>query len=98
MKFAREFQSALSSGGYPPDWVQSAISYGQLKKIIKKVQGELLALGLDAQTLHELLLAPSEETPLAQGAAAVPPQRGLLLQYAFVGTSDVLVLLAVWLV
>lgn len=54
MKFARDFSEALARGEYPPQWVESAISYRQLKKCIKKVQLELSALGLDQGTLNGL--------------------------------------------
>jgi E3 ubiquitin-protein ligase BAH len=54
MKFAHDFGEALEKGEYPPLWVESAISYRQLKKCVKKVQQELSALGLDADTLHGL--------------------------------------------
>ncbi|KAF2665247.1 RING-14 protein [Microthyrium microscopicum] len=55
MKFAQEFKARLLQDGFPAEWVNSAISYGQLKKCIKRVQQELTTLGLDAKTLHTLL-------------------------------------------
>ena len=54
MKFAHEYEAALKQEGYPDSWVQSAISYRQLKKCIKKVQRELSSIGLDAETLEQL--------------------------------------------
>lgn len=54
MKFAHEYEAALKQEGYPERWVQSAISYRQLKKCIKKVQRELSHIGLDASTLRQL--------------------------------------------
>ncbi|KAL2404610.1 putative RING finger protein C6B12.07c [Exophiala dermatitidis] len=54
MKFGQDYEAALSRGEYPPDWVQSAISYKKLKKCIKRVQRELLSLGLDKDTLDAL--------------------------------------------
>ena len=54
MKFGQGFQTALTEEAYPQDWVDSAISYKKLKKCIKKVQRELLSLGLDAKTLEAL--------------------------------------------
>ncbi|KAJ9611611.1 hypothetical protein H2200_004795 [Cladophialophora chaetospira] len=54
MKFGQDFQVALARGEYPPEWVNSAISYKRLKKCIKRVQQELLSLGLDKNTLDAL--------------------------------------------
>ncbi|EXJ73267.1 uncharacterized protein A1O5_03027 [Cladophialophora psammophila CBS 110553] len=54
MKFGQDFEAALARGEYPPDWVNSAISYKKLKKCIKRVQQELLSLGLDKDTLDAL--------------------------------------------
>jgi hypothetical protein len=54
MKFARDYSEALEREDYPEQWLQSAISYRQLKKCIKMVQAELSALGLDADTLNVL--------------------------------------------
>ena len=62
MKFAHEFNEALLKEGFPAQWVETAVPYGPLKKVIKKVKGELedilKEIGLDpaelvsAQTLH----------------------------------------------
>lgn len=54
MKFAHEYEAALKQEGYPDRWVQSAISYRQLKKCIKKVEMELSRIGLDSETLGQL--------------------------------------------
>ncbi|OAP58650.1 hypothetical protein AYL99_07740 [Fonsecaea erecta] len=54
MKFGQDYEAALARGEYPPDWVNSAISYKKLKKCIKRVQQELLSLGLDKETLDAL--------------------------------------------
>lgn len=54
MKFAHEYETALKQEGYPDRWVQSAISYRQLKKCIKKVEMELSCIGLDPETLGQL--------------------------------------------
>ncbi len=58
MKFAHEFQAALIREGYPSHWVESAVPYGQLKKCIKKVAGELRSFGLDSTTLAQLIPNP----------------------------------------
>ena len=61
MKFGKEYEETLAKGGFPAEWVYSAISYRQLKKCIKKVREELLELGLDADTLGQLLQAFNDE-------------------------------------
>lgn len=55
MKFGQLFKSALQNEGYPPDWIESAISYSQLKKCINRLSSELSDLGLDPVTLGKLL-------------------------------------------
>lgn len=54
MKFGQDFQAALARDEYPPQWIESAISYKKLKKCIKRVQEELQSLGLDKDILNEL--------------------------------------------
>ncbi|KAK2750918.1 hypothetical protein FQN55_001490 [Onygenales sp. PD_40] len=54
MKFAHDYIQTLSEEDYPSQWVQSAISYRQLKKCIKKVRKELLSLGLRPEILNLL--------------------------------------------
>ena len=55
MKFGHVYQERLLKGGFPPEWIESAISYRKLKKCIHKVEGELASLGLDPNTLSSLL-------------------------------------------
>lgn len=55
MKFGHEYKDFLQHGGFPADWVTSAISYQQLKKCIKRVKLELASLGLDAEILQQLI-------------------------------------------
>lgn len=55
MKFGHVFKETLKREGFPPDWVESAISYSQLKKCINRLTRELAELGLDPQTLKQLL-------------------------------------------
>lgn len=52
MKFGHQYSQLLASEGFPATWVSSAISYRELKKCIKKVQQEMLDLGLDAEALQ----------------------------------------------
>jgi E3 ubiquitin-protein ligase BAH len=61
MKFAHEYQAHLEAEGYPPDWVDSAVSYSRLKKCVNRVQVELSALGLDVKTLRQLLTAVEKD-------------------------------------
>ena len=55
MKFGRLYRETLRNEGYPPDWVDSAIPYAQLKKCIARLTSELAQLGLDPATLGTLL-------------------------------------------
>ncbi|KAF2177849.1 RING-14 protein-like protein [Zopfia rhizophila CBS 207.26] len=55
MKFGRVFKECLKSEGFPPEWVESAISYQQLKKCINRLTNELAQVGLDPATLGQLL-------------------------------------------
>ncbi|KAG7116621.1 hypothetical protein HYQ45_015969 [Verticillium longisporum] len=63
MKFAHDFKETLSREGFPSHWVESAIPYSQLKKVLKRVAGELNDLGLDPETLRQLL-DPQSDSPL----------------------------------
>lgn len=54
MKFGHEFEEALAREDFPKEWLHSAIDYKHLKKCIKKVNNELAALGLDAETTIQL--------------------------------------------
>jgi len=55
MKFGHLFKQTLRDEGFPPEWVDSAISYSQLKKCIKRLTDELQQVGLDPTTLSKLL-------------------------------------------
>jgi E3 ubiquitin-protein ligase BAH len=55
MKFGHVFKQSLRNEGFPPEWVDSAISYSQLKKCIKRLTDELQQVGLDPATLSKLL-------------------------------------------
>lgn len=55
MKFGHTFQEALQGEAYPQHWVEKAIPYRQLKKILGKVREELITKGYDPDTLHKLL-------------------------------------------
>ncbi|KAH7095307.1 RING-14 protein-like protein [Paraphoma chrysanthemicola] len=55
MKFGHAFKQSLKNEGFPPEWVDSAISYSQLKKCINRLTDELRQVGLDPETLSKLL-------------------------------------------
>lgn len=55
MKFGHSFKEALQGESYPQHWVDKAIPYGQLKKLLGKVREELIRNGYDPDTLHRLL-------------------------------------------
>jgi E3 ubiquitin-protein ligase BAH len=55
MKFGHVFKQSLRNEGFPPEWVDSAISYSQLKKCINRLTDELRQVGLDPATLSKLL-------------------------------------------
>ena len=55
MKFAHTYKTVLRENDFPNEWIDSAISYGQLKKCIKKLKTELENLGLQPHTLEELV-------------------------------------------
>ncbi|PVH71849.1 RING-14 protein [Cadophora sp. DSE1049] len=70
MKFGREFRVALEKEGYPATWVETAIPYRQLKKLLKKIREELESLGLDSATLAQLhQSSPDEEDRNGIGVA-----------------------------
>ncbi|CAI6338432.1 unnamed protein product [Periconia digitata] len=55
MKWGQAFKTALRNEGFPPEWIESAISYSQLKKCINRLTEELKQMGLDPATLGKLL-------------------------------------------
>lgn len=77
MKFGREFRERLLSEGYPESWVERAFPYRLLKKSLHGVQSELLNVGLDPDTLDQLLATKTEPLPSDNGLedGAVPVAR-----------------------
>jgi hypothetical protein len=63
MKFGHSYSQHLLQDGFPAHWVESAISYRQLKKCIKRVEQELQGIGLDAASLALLLKSVEEGRP-----------------------------------
>ena len=55
MKFAHSFSRVLQEEDFPADWQAAAIRYRELKKCIRKVQSELLDLGLTVEVLKRLV-------------------------------------------
>jgi len=94
MKFGHEYKGYLEHSGFPPEWVESALSYSQLKKCIKRVKEELASIGLDVETLHQLL--DSDERRLAslagqeedgENEAAEVEENEKPLRYEFMSSS-----------
>jgi hypothetical protein len=83
MKFARVFQDRLTKEGFPDVWIDSAVSYGQLKKCIKRVQIELTAIGLDVNTLHTLLESVEQRRPVARNGDGGEEEAEKPFQYIF---------------
>lgn len=82
MKFSHEFQEALHREGFPEHWINSAIPYGQLKKLVKKVANELSRLGLDPLILNNLVTSNSGmDAEGRRGSGDVP----VIFQYDFAG-------------
>jgi E3 ubiquitin-protein ligase BAH len=79
MKFAHEFKAALVKEGFPIYWVESAVPYSQLKKILKKVSKELQQIGLDPATLA--LFVPNPESQHERRGSV----EGAAYQYIFEG-------------
>lgn len=79
MKFGAQYAEALKREEYPPEWIESSISYKKLKKCIKRVQKELLSLGLDHDTLNALWQHVGEST--IDTAPHDDPHR--MMHYAF---------------
>ncbi|KAK4099960.1 hypothetical protein N658DRAFT_428723 [Parathielavia hyrcaniae] len=71
MKFGHAFLEALASESYPQHWVDKAIHYRQLKKILAKVRDELIRNGYDPDRLHQLLADHNAEYRLETDSASL---------------------------
>jgi len=69
MKFGHAFQEALAAESYPQHWVEKAIPYRQLKKILGNVREELIKKGYSPDTLHQLLADHNAEYRLETDAS-----------------------------
>ena len=85
MKFGQDFQAALDREEFPKEWVDSAISYKKLKKCIKRVQKEMLSLGLDQETMNQLWQHVSRGSEIKEGESEGPP----MLHYTVDGDQKV---------
>ncbi|ETN37905.1 uncharacterized protein HMPREF1541_07528 [Cyphellophora europaea CBS 101466] len=85
MKFGQDFQAALRREEFPREWIDSAISYKKLKKCIKRVQNELLSLGLDQETLNALWQHVNTQGELAEGDTSAHR----MLRYTINGSEQV---------
>jgi E3 ubiquitin-protein ligase BAH len=95
MKFAHTFNRTLSSENFPEEWQAAAIQYRQLKKCIKRVQLELLELGLTVETLRTLATENKETCEKERGYAVkymfdgMEGNKSLLFgRYFFVGAEN----------
>ncbi|KAL2151533.1 hypothetical protein VTH82DRAFT_6631 [Thermothelomyces myriococcoides] len=68
MKFGHVFQEALVADRYPRHWVEKAVPYRQLKKILGKVREELITNGYTPDTLQQLLTEHNAEYRLETDA------------------------------
>ncbi|WWC93231.1 hypothetical protein V866_000064 [Kwoniella sp. B9012] len=74
MKYGKEFQHILEDSSFPPEWKDSAIEYGRLKKLIKNVVHELTSMGLSPEVLHKLLIT-AELDPTSSTTTSEPSTR-----------------------
>lgn len=86
MKFARRFKLELLMQGFPQHWVDSAVPYSQLKKVINKVSSELNEYGLDIASFANATPVPAN---LPAGADNITRQTSwdgaVTFQYDFEG-------------
>ncbi|KAK3984039.1 SPX domain-containing protein [Cladorrhinum sp. PSN332] len=75
MKFGHAFKEALAAESYPSHWVDKAVPYRQLKKILGKVREELINNGYDPEKLHQLLAEHNAEYRLeSDGSRQLRPK------------------------
>ncbi len=82
MKFAKVLQETLNQENIPEDWIEAAIQYKALKKIINSVVEELKLIGLEQNTL-KLLLQDSEVN-----SNEAFPTNAIVARYALSKTGD----------
>ncbi|KAK4229290.1 SPX domain-containing protein [Podospora fimiseda] len=75
MKFGHAFKQALEAESYPSHWVDKAVPYRQLKKILGKVREELINNGYDPVKLQQLLAEHNAEYRLeSDGSKQLRPK------------------------
>ena len=85
MKFGHRFREELLEQGFPQHWVDSAVPYAQLKKVINKVCLELHEYGLDIASLAQMPPVLNE-TPRNSGGSIRSWDGAVTFQYDFAGT------------
>ena len=89
MKFGRRFKAELLEQGFPQHWVESAIPYSQLKKVINKICLELKEYGLDIATFVKLPTEPDQKSQAAGVVVRKDDGDGAVtFQYDLGGTSS----------
>jgi E3 ubiquitin-protein ligase BAH len=89
MKFGHRFKTELLEQAFPQHWVDSAVPYSQLKKVINKICVELKEYDLDIATFAQLPVVPDEDSQHAGGTVSRSSTDGAVtFQYNFGGTSS----------
>lgn len=89
MKFGHRFKAELLEQGFPQHWVDSAIPYSQLKKVINKICLELKEYGLDIASFVKLPAEPDQKSQAARVVASKDNGDGAVtFQYDLGGTSS----------
>ncbi|KAI9844492.1 MAG: hypothetical protein M1837_005575 [Sclerophora amabilis] len=88
MKYGHEYLETLKREDFPAAWVETAISYRQLKKCIKKVQRELSSFGINPSILERLMDAvdTTEHSELNEGREGKQPAT---LRYSFAEDEEI---------
>lgn len=81
MKFAHRYKAELLEQGFPKHWVDSAVPYGELKKVIKKICRELKEYGLDIASFVQLPPEPDKESQSFEGAVRRNSNGAITFQY-----------------
>lgn len=88
MKFGRQFKTVLLEQGFPQQWVDDAVPYSQLKKVINKLCNELNGYGLDIASLAQAQPMPSDDIRSSGDAARRGSSDGTVtFQYNLAGES-----------
>lgn len=89
MKFGHRFKTELLEQGFPQHWVDSAVPYSQLKKVINKICLELKEYDLDIAAFAQLHTVPDEGSQHVGGTVCRSSSDGAVtFQYNFGGRSS----------